>query len=54
MMSSFEVRISAFYSPNQAPQSQRIALKANGWVGLQLRRIEKMRPDHWNESAEIS
>ena len=24
------------------------------WVGLQLRRIEKMRPDHRNESAEMS
>ena len=24
------------------------------WVGLQLRRIEKMRPNHRNESGEIS
>jgi hypothetical protein len=24
------------------------------WVGLQLRRIEKMRPDHRNESTEIA
>jgi len=24
------------------------------WVGLQLRRIEKMRPDHRNEAAEAS
>ena len=23
------------------------------WVGVQLRRIEKMRPDHRNESGEI-
>lgn len=24
------------------------------WVGLQLRRIEKMRPDHRNEATETS
>jgi hypothetical protein len=24
------------------------------WVGLQLRRIEKMRPDHRNESIELA
>jgi hypothetical protein len=24
------------------------------WVGLQLRRFEKMRPDHRNESTEIA
>lgn len=24
------------------------------WVGLQLRRIEKMRPDHRNRSAEFA
>jgi hypothetical protein len=23
------------------------------WVGVQLRRIEKLRPDHRNESGEI-
>jgi len=24
------------------------------WVGLQLRRFEKMRPDHRNESTEVA